>query len=442
MTIGPFRIASNRFSNNLRSSIVLAALMVALLPAVAAAQPNPTYSTARALAPGVLKEIPPKLDARDSFTLPMKLPGLELRTYEPQQGSVDDTLFGQGSRVVLFRDVWQYDFAFTGLRQARLTIGGPDGSVSQRNVWYLVYRVRDTGQSLTYDQVKQNPDFDLVTYNLKRGEEIPREKRFFLPRFTLEGSVYDGEKKQYQRLSYRDTIDPVALKQIQKLEDPGQMLLDPTQMSEAMIPRVKPESEAGLWGVAIFENVNPDIDFVSVFVNGLTNAYRIAGNDADVSFQYKTLQLNFWRPGDSVNELEDSVTYGIPLVDDPRKQVLIARQYRLPGPLIKGYEINEAANREVLVIEADAMVDLKTFKSAIAPTLDGGKLPASVVEAFAAAGITVNPDVKLESQIEGAKWSFSQGEKRYVLKLAPQYWEPTFNGIRFIKSLDHMWIYR
>jgi hypothetical protein len=30
----------------------------------------------------------------------------------------------------------------------------------------------------------------------------------------------------------------------------------------------------------------------------------------------------------------------------------------------------------------------------------------------------------------------------YSVILEPQYWEKDFEGIRFIKSLDYLWIYR
>ena len=44
--------------------------------------------------------------------------------------------------------------------------------------------------------------------------------------------------------------------------------------------------------------------------------------------------------------------------------------------------------------------------------------------------------------IAGKKWSFKSDDKIYEIVVEPQFWEPKFGGIRFIKSLDHVWVYR
>jgi len=128
----------------------------------------------------------------------------------------------------------------------------------------------------------------------------------------------------------------------------------------------KNEVDPGVWAVAIWENVNPNIDYVSVQIQGLSNAYRLKDPEKKTSFA-KTLQLNFWRPGDAVGQQRDDLTYGVPLVDDAREQIRICKFYDLPGN--------------------------------------------------------------------------NEGQK-YVVELEPQFWEPDFGQIRFIKTLDYLWIYR
>lgn len=397
---------------------------------------------ARPLARGVLKTIPSDLNPRDMFTLPMVPPGLNATKFDPKTVSVPDTLHGQTRRVILFRDnVWQYEMSFIPLRQANLKIPTGNGGFTNKNYWYMIVRIRDTGETMTFDQVKQDPEFDHILNQLKRGKLLPPEKKKFLPRFTLEGSIPTGEEGSYQEVSYRDVIDPIVLAQIQQREDPNQVLLDIHQLSEAKIPVAKNATDPGVWAVAIWEEVDPRIDFVSVYVKGLTNAFRLSRDVNDPS-KLKTLQLNFWRPGDSVDESADFIDFGIPLVDDPRKQVLIAERYNLPGPLIRGYIVNKDAKRNVLMVETDAQINLKDFKSALTPTLDQGSLSPTIAQAFAESGITVDKAVALTTLIEGNKWSFKQGENDYFLVLEPQFWEPDFVGIRFIKSLDHLWIYR
>ena len=396
----------------------------------------------RPLAKGVLKTIETDLNPRDMFSLPMPLPRLNAHEYDPKTVSVDDTLHGQTRRVIMFRDnVWQYEFAFSGLRQAKLKVPNSSGGLSNRNVWYMIYRIRDTGKTMTFEQVKQNPEFEHLENDLKLDQPLPSEEKKFLPRFSLEGWVPNAKGNGYQKVVYRDQICPVVLEQIRQREDANQVLLDTHQMSTAKIPVAKNESDPGVWGVAIWKDVDPRIDFVSVFVKGLTNAFRL-GRSLDDPSKLKTLQLNFWRPGDSVAQQDDRIDFGIPLMDDPRQQALVCERYDLPGPLIRVYHVNEIAKRNVLVVEADAQVDLKTFDSALTPDLDQGKLPVEIAQAFADAGLTINKDASLKTIIEGSKWALKNGQDEYILALEPQFWEPDFVGIRFIKSLDHLWIYR
>ncbi|MDA7903749.1 hypothetical protein N9B31_08810, partial [Mariniblastus sp.] len=300
-----------------------------------AALTNPTDAqtdAARPLAKGVLKTIPENLDPRDMFSLPMVMPDLNATKFDPKTIAQKETLFGQSRSVVMFRnDVWQYEFSFTGLRQAKLRIPTGNGKAATRNYWYMVYRIRDTGQTMTINDVKQNPKFDHITKEINFDKSIDSQAKKFLPRFTLEGWV--PVDKGYQKVSYRDTISPIALEQIRQKEDPNQVLFDTHQMSQAKIPAAKNATDRGIWGVAIWENVDPRIDFVSVFIQGLTNAFRLS-DPVSAPSKLKTLQLNFWRPGDSVNETSDFVKFGIPLIDDPAMQALVTERYNLPGPIL------------------------------------------------------------------------------------------------------------
>ena len=395
----------------------------------------------RRLAPGVLKDIPSELNVRDSSSLPMPLPGINAEKIELETDSEDRTLYGMSKRVILYRDVYQYDFAFTGLRQIRVAVTDADGISRNKNIWYMIYRVRDLGETLSYEQVRKSSSLNQISYQLKKGEPLTDKERFFLPRFSLEGWVFSPKDDDYKKVVFRDVINPTVARAIRVQEDPRMELLDGVQMSKAEIPKVKADSDIGLWGVAIFENVNPNIDFVSVFVKGLTNAHRIKrADDGSIGFVRKTLQLNFWRPGDNLEEEKDRVEFGIPLVDNPKEQVEITRRYNLPGPVIRAYE--KSAERNVQIMEADAMVNLKDFQSALVPTLNKGNLPESIVQAFADSGYSVGRDVGVDTLIEGNKWSFKLGSSNINLVLEPQFWAPDFEGIRFIKSLDFIWVYR
>lgn len=397
---------------------------------------------AKPLATGVLQVIPPDLDARDSHSLPLVLPGVNAKEYDPNFAAKKDTLYGSTRNIVFFRDVWNYEYAFLPLRQT---------SIDGRNVWYMIYRIRNTGATLTYEQVKEK--FDHIKFDLRRNEKEIIDKKF-LPRFSLEGWV--TQQGKYDRVTYRDQLNPRFVKIIQSREDRNRPLLNTIEMSRTEIPMAKNSTDPGVWGVAVWEDIDPRIDYVSVFVNGLTNAHRInQASDGKIGMKYRTLQLNFWRPGDTQDEIRDDIDYGIPMVDDPAEQVEICRRYDLPGPVFRAYRIDAKANQDVMVLETDAEMSLSTFKSALVPELDSGKLPPALAKAFADAGYSIPANVAVVSEkgddtdtsvVEAAtiKWKLKDSDgQEYVIRLEPQFWEPDFKGsVRFIRSLDHFWIYR
>ncbi len=402
--------------------------------------------SAQKLGAGVLNVIPPVLDIRDSYSIPLQLPGVDATQFDGNYVPNKKTLFGQTQSVVFFRDVWQYEFAFLGLRQVRLSVTQADGVEKPQNFWYMVYRIRNVGKNISFEDVKENPEFEHIKKELKRDKADFVAVNKFVPRFYLEGWVKEPGQGYVHKV-YRDQIRPEVLKKIQFLEDPNLPLLDTVQMMNAELPVIKSPSDPGVWGVAIWGDVNPSIDYVSVYASGLTNAYRMQRNaDGEITFRRKTLQLNFWRPGDAVAQERDRVDYGIPLVDQPNEQIEICKRYDLPGPLMRGYLDSPKADQHVLIAEIDGEVNLKDFQSALAPELDQGKLPKKLIAAFADMGVQVPADTAVNTVIPGKKWSFmlTAGDQTesYSVILEPQYWEKDFEGIRFIKSLDSLWIYR
>ena len=421
------------------STLLCAVLTLVFVGQNAQAQP-------KRLAPGVLKIIEPTIDARDSYSLPLPLEGLESVPFSPNYAPILETLHGQSKQVVFYRDVWQYEFGFLGLRQARLKLRGQNGTFDYENVWYLVYRIRDTGKNVSYAQVEEDGRFGHLKNEIKRDQQDFQITTNFLPNFYLKGWVKPSGGR-HQRVNYLDQIDPEALKQIRKVEDRDRYLLDKVEMMNARIPRVKSVSDDGIWGVAIWRNVDPRIDYVSVNVTGLTNAFRINSDQpVDRTLKQRNLQLNFWRPGDRVRQNEDQVVFGIPLVDNPIRQIEICKRYDLPGPLLRGYVSSKTANQNVLVLEMDADIQFSTFKSTVTPMLDKGQLPPAIRAAFAKSGVEVGNGAKVTTLIAEQKWSLTgsiDGEEQQLsLVVEPQYWEPKGEGIRFINSLEHLWIYR
>ena len=78
---------------------------------------------------------------------------------------------------------------------------------------------------------------------------------------------------------------------------------DPDQLSNAF------------YGVAIWRNVDPRTDYLTVRMEGFCNAYRISQNAAgETIVEHKVIEQRFGRPGDEYNQQEDEFR----IVDEAR----------------------------------------------------------------------------------------------------------------------------
>jgi hypothetical protein len=208
------------------------------------------------------------------------------------------------SGVKFRREVWGLDFAFKPLRI--INVGG-------RPVWYLLYAVRNSGQTLEPVVGEDG----IVTAKPGKGEAIR-----FIPRFVLESHdrMPNGERVNRR---YLDRILPEAVSAIRQREMRGGELFNTAEMAEHPIPVSSGRMNQWVWGVATWSDVDPRMDFFAVYVGGLTNAYRwedVPGAyrpgdpvGSGRRFARKTLQLNFWRPGDELLLSEREIRYGVPL---------------------------------------------------------------------------------------------------------------------------------
>ncbi len=77
-------------------------------------------------------------------------------------------------------------------------------------------------------------------------------------------------------------------------------------------------------------DIDPTTNFFTVQVKGLTNAYRVKEDTkGNKIYQRKTLQIQFWRPGDSIAQTEDRVRLGVPAFLDPEQQKYVLDQFKV-----------------------------------------------------------------------------------------------------------------
>jgi hypothetical protein len=262
----------------------------------------------RKLGPGIETTISPKIDAKDTVTqhdmVEIQSAGQEIE-WKPDTQSTSSTLKVLTQNIPFRRSVWYLEFTYKPLRMIEVELPSADGGMEKKLVWYLVYRVKNLGGHL-----QPAAKADGHTYE---NQLVDYPVRFF-PQFVLESHEY--------KKAYLDRVLPLAVEAIERREDPNRRLLDSVEISKTPIAVSKPGEDKSVWGVATWTDIDPRIDFFSIYVKGLTNAYRFT--DPPGAYQQgkepgfgrriaqKTLKLNFWRPGDTYDQNERELFSGIP----------------------------------------------------------------------------------------------------------------------------------
>jgi len=256
---------------------------------IQAAEP-PAGEPYRQLAPGVMLSVDPALREAETVS---RHDVVELLAANPDLDWAKDVAFR--------RTIWHLDFKFKPMRMTFVDVPHSDGRMQRKLIWYLLYSVTNTGKVMP--SIKgAGGEYELQDSN---------QPVLCVPEFLL----YSHE---FNKL-YPDRVIPIAMGPIRMREDPKRKFYTSAEMS-AEGEEIQPGQTK--WGVATWENVDPRIDRFSVYVNGLTNAYRWqdpqgvykAGDPLGKGRQWvrKTLKLNFWRPGDEYYEHEKEFRFGIP----------------------------------------------------------------------------------------------------------------------------------
>lgn len=339
-------------AQHLRFSIWSAAALVGVMTlgsALYGQDPVPPEGSGRSRADywietGVMKRITPDPQRSETFTAPRPIVELiansKVPDWEPNFAPKSDTLREKALRAIYRRDIWNLEFSFKPLRMIEVDVPRPDGRLERKLIWYMVYRVKNNGNHWKPKEVPQ-PTTEGVEHTVF-GKDLTNEAEVFgrkstslrfFPKFVL--------RSIEQNVEYTDKVIPSALEPIRRREFPGtnQPLYNSLTISEVPIELSDETHDRSVWGVVTFEDVDPAIDYFSLFVHGLTNAYKYedpagafkAGDPPGTGRKllHKTLQLNFWRPGDRINQNEDEVRFGVRLDSNEAEQQRILKLYGL-----------------------------------------------------------------------------------------------------------------
>ncbi|MFM9059553.1 MAG: hypothetical protein ACKOSQ_10595 [Planctomycetaceae bacterium] len=291
---------------------------VALAGAALAVSAADRVSGFRPLAPGVLTVIPapaapPGVAASATDTVSRDdlldiTVGRAGMAWKPLQSPPHTTFVERGRDREYARDVWNLEFAFKAPRMIDVDVPTAGMKMQRKRIWYLVYRVRNAGGR------RPKIDADDAARRTTVAFETPIR---FVPHFVLESlePLDEGEGLAAYR-AYLDRVIPAALGPIRKREAGGGEILD----SAAMVAKaIGPGEER--WGVATWEDIDPRVDHFSIYVRGLTNALEWrrrpgaairAADPPGIAMEeaLRTLRLDFWRPGDDRDEVEEEMSVG------------------------------------------------------------------------------------------------------------------------------------
>jgi hypothetical protein len=271
--------------------------------AAANAKPLRVKSPYRPLAPGVMVSIDP-MRALEETNSRHDVVGLT---------AVDDG-FDWAKEIVFRHDVWVLKLQFKPMRMIWVDMPQPSGMMQKKPIWYMVYHITNTGKIMhPVEDVK----LPYETFDKRELFEVKYVDKpvAFRPEFVLEGHQHMKGTEGFTK-AYTDRVIPVAMDPIRLREDPARKFLNSVDMCRDIAVNET------VWGIAAWEDIDPRIVRFSVYVFGLTNAYRWKDEPSEYKqgettlngrkIYRKVLKLNFWRPGDQFNENEKEIRYGIP----------------------------------------------------------------------------------------------------------------------------------
>ena len=221
-----------------------------------------------------LQEAEPKMRRPSPPELPKPTPAPTLKTIPVKRGALGfNEIAVDSTRLPRDRQgIWILDFVFKPVRIRTIEVPGR----GRKQIYYLWYRVVNrTG-----------------------------EPRLFVPQFSL---VTNTGKR------YDDVTIPQAIPVIQAREE-GIPLLGAVSIMGLIPPSTREEIDDAVYGVALFENVDPRATSFKIYVRGLSDGYQVIPGDPNATdpkgtreiVKYKTLRIDFTKLGDEflINEKE------------------------------------------------------------------------------------------------------------------------------------------
>jgi hypothetical protein len=241
----------------------------------------------RPLSPGALRSVDPMSEVDETVS-----------RHDVVELLAVDSKLDYAKGVPFRRDIWALEFKFMPIRMINVDLPQPSGFMQRKQIWYLIYTVTNRGKTMHPVQAEDG------TYSI----EYVDKPIHFVPALLLHSIQLDKW--------YPDRVIPAAMGPIRMRQDPNRVFYNTIEMVRDI------QVGETVWGVATWEDIDPRTDRFSIYVSGLTNAYRWSDKPGAFkpgdplgkgrNLQKKTLKLNFWRPGDAIAPKEKEIRFGIP----------------------------------------------------------------------------------------------------------------------------------
>ena len=303
----------HRFAITLEVRISL--LAIGLVLGSFAAHSMAAPPAARQLAPGVLTTIPPNFEPDDTVSTHdiVEIRANPALQWKPEFMTASRTLYGMADKVKFRRDDLLPRVLVQAAADDRGRRAGRPAASERKLVWYLVYRVRNTGQVLK----PVEGDDGVFTAELAKGGPVR-----FLPQFVLESQdrQADGER-DFESVSR--SRDPGRRRRDQPARNARPACCSTASRwpsSRSPSATAASTTACGAWRPGP-TSIRGSISFRSTSAASRTpiagttrrpRTSRAIRRARGRRFTRKTLQLNFWRPGDELQPNEREIRFGVP----------------------------------------------------------------------------------------------------------------------------------
>lgn len=200
-----------------------------------------------------------------------------------------------------YPNLWIMELEYKPIRLIRANVKDPvTGRTSRELIWYMIWR----GVRRDYTQFFQDTTKDELIAKLRNPDVVPQnpedlaEPLLVSPHFTLV-TTDEGDQKVYHDVLLPEVQRAIAQREGLNVRNSAQAIQEVPPLAE------NPADQVVIEGVALWRNVDPKTDYLSVFMSGLSNAYRVGkGPEGKMMVERKTVVQKFWRPGDEFEQDE------------------------------------------------------------------------------------------------------------------------------------------